>query len=144
MKLWCYYDSQTGMFSRKKNSTPDDKKPVAPEGFTLIEGDFDPLSQRFDIQSGMVVDYQPDAPDADHEWNAQTRRWQKRADVREREERRAVALNRIVELERQSWRPMRELAIAASAEAAQRLAEIDAQIVELRQIITDGTERTAP
>jgi hypothetical protein len=44
-----------------------------------IEGRHDLYSKRYDEEMQQVVDYQPPQPDADHEWNAQTKRWQTRA-----------------------------------------------------------------
>lgn len=53
--------------------------PALPEGIGAIEGAYDHLSQRVDIETGEVVDWQPDKPEGDeytdHEWDAGTKRW---------------------------------------------------------------------
>jgi hypothetical protein len=48
-------------------------------GLVAIEGQYDHLSQRVDLATGQVIDYQPPAPAdtalATHRWDADTRRW---------------------------------------------------------------------
>ncbi|HZR03385.1 MAG TPA: hypothetical protein VFA81_09465 [Burkholderiales bacterium] len=80
-----------------------------------------------------VIDWVPPQPDLDHEWNSQTRRWQKRADVAAREARSAQARAQIAALELQQARPMRELLVnPQNAEARARLQALDAQIADAR------------
>jgi len=49
------------------------------DGEDFVEGSFDHLSQRVDIETGEVVDYQPPAPDATplntYSWDASIKRW---------------------------------------------------------------------
>jgi hypothetical protein len=141
MSRWSFYRLSDGLFiGRRFVSTAAGKRELrehlsanTPEGCAAMEGQFDPLSQRVDLETGQVVDYVPPAPDGDHEWDAQTKRWHKRADVRARELQRARALEQIAELEGRASRPMRELWINPANEAARRrLAEIEAQIAGLR------------
>ena len=80
---------------------------ATPEGHATIEGRFDRFSQRIDISTGQVVDYQPPAPDADYEWNG--KRWQPSAAAIAREAARRADLQRIAELEGSQHAVMRAL-----------------------------------
>jgi hypothetical protein len=140
MKVASYYDAVTGLFHRQRFEASSSWKDFAsaaelnaPPGHKWIEGAYDHLAQRVDLETGKVVEYVPPQPDADHEWNAETKRWQKRADVVEREQRRVSALAQIADLERRQLRPQRELLLdPSSREADVRLHEIEAQIASLR------------
>ncbi len=82
----------------------------------------------------IVVDYQPPAPSADHEWNAETKRWEISAAVQERQQRRQGALQSIAALEARQLRPVRELLRNPSDIAARaRLDSIEEQIAALRE-----------
>lgn len=149
MKSWSYYDRETGLFSRRKHSGPDDWLPSPPDGHVAIEGDFDHLSKRFDLSTLTVVEYQPPCPDDEHEWDSTTDptrpRWRKRREVVERERQRAVSLSRIKELEEKQLRPLRELARdPENAEARRRLVQIDTDIAELRASLSAETETSGP
>lgn len=77
---WSFYDAATGTFSRGRIvCSPAQLAANTPHGCVPIAGAFDPLSQRVDIGTGQVVDYQPPAPTDDDlrtwAWNADTRRW---------------------------------------------------------------------
>lgn len=78
-----------------------------------------------------VIDWQPPQPDADHEWNADSRRWEKTAAAAERDRKRLVALARIDTIERQQLRTMREHALGYDGAAA-RLKAMDEEILALR------------
>lgn len=53
--------------------------PTPAEGFGILEGTYDHLSQRVDLDTGEVVDWQPDKPAGDdytdHEWDEGAKRW---------------------------------------------------------------------
>jgi hypothetical protein len=146
MKTWSFYHSQSGEFAPWHFSssvhkviggealTDDaDLKINTPEGHRAIEGHFDPLSQRVDLETGAVVEYQPPAPSPDHEWEAVTRRWVLRADVAARQAKHAQALEQIAALEKNQLRASRELLLnPADREARARLTALDAQIIALR------------
>ena len=80
---WHFYDLDTGVFSMASIGTTSRDTALAniPPGHGLHEGGVDPLSQRLDVESGEVIDYQPPAPPDDanvtHEWDTQTKRWLK-------------------------------------------------------------------
>lgn len=73
-----YYRLNTGeiLAFRDKLVEP---MPVPPDGIGAIDGAYDHLSQRVDLETGEVVDWQPDKPAGDeytdHEWDANTKRW---------------------------------------------------------------------
>jgi hypothetical protein len=102
-----------------------------PDGHGVIEGIYDHLRKRVDIATGELVDYQPPQPSTDHEWNAETKRWQLNAAAQGKIDAHADALGRIAALEAQGIRSMRELALGQPG-AQDRLAAIDAQIAGLR------------
>jgi hypothetical protein len=131
---WSFYDLNTGRLTGRTFTGLEDHLAInTPPGCATVKGVHDALSKRVDLETGALVDYQPPQPDEDHEWDASTRRWRKRADVVEREWRRERARTQIADLERRQSRPMRELQIdPANAEARARLADIDAQITALR------------
>ncbi len=88
------------------------------------------------LQGGaaIVVDYQPPAPSADHEWDADIKRWQLSAAVQERQGRRQSALQSIAALEARQLRSMRELLRDPTDIAARaRLDSIEEQIAALRE-----------
>lgn len=77
-----FFDVETGLLHEKcvvLNVQSADVQTVAranaPAGHEPIEGAYDHLSQRVDVPSGKVVDYQPPQPSTDHEWNHVTKRW---------------------------------------------------------------------
>jgi hypothetical protein len=78
-----------------------------------------------------IVDYQPPAPSAEHEWNATTKRWQLNAAATAKAQARTAALATIATLDMQSIRATRELALGVPG-ALERVAAIDAQIATLR------------
>lgn len=133
MKTWSFYRKSDGLFLGREFSAPYSEclAQNTPAGCVAIEGVFDRLSQCVDLTSGQVVSYQPPQPDENHEWNATTKRWVKRAEVIAREAQRAQALTRIDELERRQHRRLRELLAASDPQ----LKAIDDEIAELRQAL---------
>lgn len=83
-KHWSFYSLTTGLLDGGSISIPEGESPDAnvPAGHAPIEGEFDSLSQRVDLATMAVVDYQPPAPlDTDlstWEWDATARRWAQR------------------------------------------------------------------
>jgi len=135
---WSFYNATTGEFlPRLFSGSSKLLEQNTPAGHVAIEGQFDPLSQRVDVETGEVVDYQPPQPDDDHEWREKVvegrPRWVKKREIVAREARAATAQADIDALERKQLRPMRELALDPSnAPARQRVAEIEAEIVAKR------------
>lgn len=143
-RAW-FYDLSTGIFTG--GSFVGSAAAIAlntPEGCGHRFDVVDWMSQR--VVNDEVVDYRPTRPSADDEWNDQTKRWQKRADIVDWEYARKVAQARIDELERRQARPMRELRLRPDDAAALAiLQDIDAEIARLRAIInaprpSTGTE----
>lgn len=69
MKTWSFYDPSTGRFVKRTWSGPlTDLDANTPSGCAVIDGKYDDLSQRVDLKTGEVVDYQPPQPSSEHEW----------------------------------------------------------------------------
>lgn len=136
MKDWRFYDPETGLFADRtfigRESAAERNTPA---GLVAVEGRYDHLSQRVDLETGAVVDWQPPAPSEDHEWHADSRRWRKRADVVEREANAKATQSRIAELERMQLRALRE-AVLGDEMAKARLQAIDDEITALRPELT--------
>lgn len=131
---FCFFNTKTGELHSRKIVAID--KSVAleniPEGHTVIEGNLDRFSQRIDVATGKVIDYQLPQPSMDHEWNATTKRWQLTAIANLAKSQGIIARQRIVELERLQLRALREHALG-DAQAFNRLKIIDDEIVRLRK-----------
>lgn len=129
-----FYDKTTGEIKPLSFRAPNDAHVQAntPPNCEVIEGRFDHLSQRVDLDSGEVVDYIPPQPSDDHEWNNETKRWvlSAKAQLAVSKDRQARA--EIERLEQQSMRSIREQALGDESAKA-RIEAIDAQIVELRK-----------
>jgi hypothetical protein len=135
MKRWFFFHKQTGQFAEKSFSSryASDVELNTPEGHGSIAGQFDHLSQRVDIATSEVVDYQPPQPSSEHEWNTETKRWQLTAEAQQRNADHASAQATIARLESQQARSIRELFVdSTNAEARNRLTDIDQQIAALR------------
>lgn len=139
MRIWSFYDPATGVIDGHHFS--GSARAVAfntPPGRVCIEGAFDHLSQRVELTTGFVVDFQPPAPDADHDWDARTRRWILKAAIAARNIRHEQALGRIAILEGSQARALREAALDQPG-AKERLANIDREIATLRAMLTERT-----
>lgn len=133
MKDYSFYDA-SGAFARHTWSGSETQLAGnTPDGFTPIEGHFDHLSQRIDLSTGEVVDYQPPQPNDDHEWNAETKRWVPKPEVIERNQRIANAQAQLKELDASETRAVSDVLIDPSDTAAiERLKAIRAQKDALR------------
>lgn len=131
-RRWCFFDPATGQFAGRMYSGPAEALELnTPPGLAPLEGDFDPLSQRVDLDSGEVVDWRPPQPDADHEWDSAARRWVKTAVATARDSRRFMARSKIDRAERRQLRALRELALGDQTARA-RLQAIEDEIVAAR------------
>jgi hypothetical protein len=133
---FCFYDNATGLFSGRSGRYADEAmaQANAPEGFTALQGAFDRNSQRFEIESGNVIDYQPPSPGADYEWSAERKRYSKSLAAVQRDGLIAFAQQSIEMLERSQLRPIRELALdPANVAAKSRLQQIEDAIAVHRQ-----------
>ena len=85
MKRASVFDRETGLILHSVAADCGEKdwtamlEQITADGRGVVEGHHDHLSERVDLVTGAVVDYQPPQPDADHEWHAASRRWRKRA-----------------------------------------------------------------
>jgi hypothetical protein len=131
-----FYHRETGELTGTILQVTDDRNveantPADHIAIDLEGGPIDHLSQRIDLASGQVVDYQPPQPSSDHEWNATTKRWQLRQAVADALAARRTALIAIAALERSGVRALRELALGQPG-AADRLKSIDEAIAAQR------------
>jgi hypothetical protein len=133
IKTFSLYEAASGLFTGKRLQCDEDAllEMRLPPGTLAIEGAFDHMSQRVDLNTGGVIAYHPLAPSPDHEWNAASKRWQIRQRVHQSEGRRAVVFARIHALETNQGRAIREATLGDPA-AMKRLKEIDAEIAALR------------
>jgi hypothetical protein len=162
MRMVSFFNKGTGLFNGSHMICSDDAAVAlnTPPDHIAIDGHHDHLSKCVDVFCGApeivdavnqygiptggkltlhkVIEYQPPAPSADHEWNAETKRWQLSAAVMARQQGRTDALAAIAVLEAQCIRPMRELALGFPG-AQERVAAIDSQIAELRKCISEVT-----
>ena len=140
MRSVSYYHKGTGEIHGKTVVASDDRaielnKP-SPEHIALDNPDsglpFDPLSQRVDVSTGKIVDYQPPPPSADHEWQGTTRRWILNQATRERDENKRAARARIASLADGERHLIRQLVLNPSDAAARgALQAIDTEIAQL-------------
>jgi hypothetical protein len=133
-----FYDEVTGVIHERSIVTDTDAVTAAkfaalnaPRGHVAIEGQYDHLSQRVDIATSTVIDYQPPAPSADHEWNTATKRWVVKAAVTARAQAKAAALAQIAVLEAKGIRAGREAQLGMEG-AQERLKALDYEIAGLR------------
>lgn len=133
-----FYKKSSGHFIALKYTGPINKvMGVCPDECSPIEGDFNPVTQKFDIARGVVVDFVPEAPSADFE--VSNGRWRKKMKVTDDRKAQVNLTKEIQRLELAQLRPERELRLDPNNETALRkIAEIDAKIAELRQSIRHG------
>jgi hypothetical protein len=130
-----YFDAATGLWLGVSIDAPEDVVELnRPAGAMVVAEALQyPHAKR--LVAGSLVDYQPPAPDADHEWLDDVKRWRIKPDALARKNAREDAKTQIEALERQQARAIREHAINRGGTPAQlkkRLEDIDDQITALR------------
>lgn len=133
------YSLHTGLFTGQAHRTSDrDPGAVAafideatPSGHGAYVGKYvDYMSKKVDVETGLLVEYQPPQPSRKHTWNSDTKRWQ----VNSREQRETV-LARITQLENSTHRAVRETLIRA-CEALDMVADaVSAKSPEVKEAI---------
>lgn len=155
MLTWHIYDMRTGLFTGRTYSSSDEASLSLNlgENEAAVTGVIDYTSQRVDLSSGEVVDYQPPPPEprSDYEWihddehGNRVRRWVLKRDLSERISRMEAARSRIAELESKQERAIREhvLGIVPTDEdraaGAMTLEEIQEEITVQRAIIQENS-----
>ena len=155
LQIWSEYDSTTGLFTGRSWQAFDSREydeclkfNISP-GCSAIPGvRRDHLSEKVDVSKevrnehgalvthGPVVSYQPPQPSEDHEWHTDIKRWQLKPEAHARLQRQQDAKARILALEQKKLRPLGELAVNPnSVEARKRVADIEAQLTELRKYL---------
>lgn len=149
MKTWSVCNSIDGLFTGQFISGPSSALEAnLPITMRAVEGRYDHICQRLDLETGAVIDHQPPQPNEDYEWRAENSasvdrvgqrwRWLKKPEVLEIEQRRAQAVARISDLERRQARIMRELTLDPATigedgkTPVERLRAIDQEIAALR------------
>lgn len=139
MEVWSFYELASGLLSGHRfGGDQRDLAANTPDGCGARLGAHDHLSQRVDLSTGQVVDWQPPAPPDDdfttHRWHADTKRWVGHPTPAAIErDRRAALVTRMVAVEARQNRAMRELALdPSSLPAKQQLELIDCQLDDLR------------
>lgn len=134
MKNYSFYDATGALARHIWSGLETQLAGNTPDGFTPIEGHFDYLSQRIDLTTGEVVDYQPPQPSDDHEWNAETKRWLHKPEVIERNQRIANARAQLQALDASETRAVSDVLVdPADTAAIDRLKAIRAQKSTLRE-----------
>lgn len=149
-----FYHKDTGVICDYHLHTSDETTIAlnTPTDHRAIDGHYDHLSQRIDVsvapatvpvlnQHGIaqgtrlvykILDYQPPQPSPDHEWDGTTKRWRLSAAAVERNQQRAAAAARIVQLEASQHAVVREL-LLGNKDARAQLQEIHDNIKALSQ-----------
>lgn len=137
MSTWSFYDKETGLFDGSSYSCDHDEFVEAnARGRGFLEGRFDRLSQRVDVETGDVVGYQPPPPSADHEWDETTKRWNLSAKAQAIIDDHDTAMAEIAEAEKLSGpRPVREalLLILPDGPERQRISAFNDSITVNRE-----------
>ncbi len=133
------YSLQTGLFTGQAHHTSNrDPDALAafiddatPSGHGAYIGKYvDYQSKKVDVETGLLVEYQPPQPSRKHVWNAETKRWQ----LNSRGQRETV-LARINQLENSTHRAVRETLIRA-CEALDSVADaVAAKSPEVKEAI---------
>jgi hypothetical protein len=134
LKTVMFYHKDTGMFAANQLLVSDERMVAlnTPKDHVAIDGHhFDHLSQRVDVTSGEIVDYQPPQPSVEHEWSGTARRWQLNGASQAKRQASSEALARISQLEAQQPRALRETALGLAG-GRERLLAIETEIQALR------------
>jgi hypothetical protein len=132
---WSFADIETGMFDGRSFSGSEIALQLnMPDGVIAVPGEADHLSQRFDLETGAVVNYQPPRPSQEYEWDVETLRWRLSAEAARQKQILQSAQARALELENSQSRAVRELLLSAgigSKEARDKLQAIEDGIAAL-------------
>lgn len=113
-----------------------------PDGCAAIEGVYDHLSQRVDIATGKVVEWQPPKPaDSEfesHEWSTEHKRWLPKPTLKALKLRSADRVKEDIErIEAGQARALRDLALAGDdasrASALARLQQVETRVARRRE-----------
>ena len=131
-KTFSVYRKSDGLFTGGRLHVPEaDLARNLRDGEAHVDGTVDHLSQRVDLATGAVVDYQPPQPSIDHEWNAEVKRWQLTATASVKQQARVAADAQIAALIASQHDAVRA-AILGEPTALQCLKDIHYQIELLR------------
>jgi hypothetical protein len=135
---WHFYDKATGLFTGQRFlGAADALEMNIPAGLAAMPGEIDHLSQRVDLDTGAVIDFQPPQPSAEFEWDQAHRRWILTAKAKEAIEADYAARGAIEAAEQMSLRSIRELILDPNNEQARvKLQAVDDAIAASRPKIS--------
>jgi len=131
-----FYHAETGLLMSRSLLASDDRliELNTPAGHVAIDhppGEMlDYLSQRVNVQTREIEEYQPPQPSTDHEWHAASKRWRLSAAAAEREAAIAMLPARLAELRERQHDAT--LTMLLGRGGADDLREIDAEIRALK------------
>jgi hypothetical protein len=146
VKHVAYFHKGTGQLYSVTITVSDDDavKLNTPDGHEAVEIPpgvrVDPQSQRVDLATKKIVDYQPPQPAPDNVWNATTKRWQPSAVKTAQTNADLRARRQIRTLEDSQHRVIRECQLGVPG-AQKRLKEIDDKIAQLRPALAAATNQ---
>jgi hypothetical protein len=134
--VWSFYDPKSGQFLDRTYSGLESTLLMnTPAGCVAWLAKVDCYSQRLNVVSNQLEDYQPPSPGDDYEWihdderGNRVRRWRLKLEIQQARELKAANLSRITELESRQHRRVRELLEASDPQ----LQEISREIAALRE-----------
>jgi hypothetical protein len=132
MRAVHFYHKDTGLLGNVFFTSDDSLVAKnTPPDHLYVEGRFDALSQRVDVTTGKVVDYQPPSPSPDHAWDASAKRWALSQAAQARLDADSAARARLRYLEHHVQpRALRDHVLRGDTS---RLKQIDDEITELRK-----------
>ena len=76
MNVWSLYFLNSGLFTGNALSCAlSFLEANIPANCGCLLGEYDALAHRVDLETGEVIDYQPEQPSDNHRWNAEIKRW---------------------------------------------------------------------
>lgn len=125
MRTWWSYRKTDGIFTGAMHSADTFQEIAGNESgdIGLIAGVSDWQSQRVNLLTRELVEYQPPLPDADHEWDPQAKRVIVKVDVSVRRAKKRRGQDDVDALDRKTIRTVRELVISICASRTLTAAE---------------------
>lgn len=106
----CFYHRETGVFHAYKYVGPIEQLANnTPADHLVYLEEVDPLSAKFDLETGNILDYVPPQPSADHEWNPEIKRWRIKPEVSELNFRSVTAKAKLQALDQSELRAISDL-----------------------------------
>jgi len=122
MSSWHFYEASSGQFMDRAFSGPaHGLRANTPAGHVAWFGDVDFLSQKMDVETGKLVDYQPPRPSEKHYWHTARKRWLLDPIIEANRAREVEILQAIKGIDERVIRPMLELQLNPDDADAQKI-----------------------